>query len=761
MHRFRVGTIRARLLVGFVLVALLPAIAISTGSIIVGYCNGRQQALDRLESVAASKELQIADWILSLQSELVAVSSEKYAPERASIVLDLARNDKYYTFYSNAMRNRFLRFAEQSQQIQELSLLDLRGQVVLSTDVSMEGTNSSDQEFFQQGLEGPYTQLPFPSLKQDQALVIVAIPIIDQDGRTWGIIVGRADPETLEDILAEATGLGRSGKAYLVDRHHTLLRDSSTILGSAATDGGSYDLHTTGIDVAIASQANGSAVYYDYLGVPVVGAYRWLPDLQIALLAEQDLSEAFGAILAVMGVNGSIALVAVLFAVVASLVMTRGIARPLVSLAETATQIAAGDLDRVAQVSGQDEIGTLALAFNSMTAQLRDLINNLEQRVRQRTQSLQYRTRQLETSAQVSRGVTSILDIEDLLSRVADLIRDAFGYYRVHIYLVDRETNQLVLRANSGTPAPQHQRLDIGVQGLNGRVAQTNEAMLVNDVVLDAHYLPDQSLPDTRSELVVPLRIGDDVVGTLDVHSAEANALTSEDVLVVQSLGDQIAIAIENARLYRQAQQVATIEARQRLARELHDSVTQSLYSLTLLTEGGRRLARLGQLASPEDYFADLWEISRQSLKEMRLLVYELRPPTLEQEGLAGALQNRLDTVEGRAGVETRLLVEEDVRLSPSMEEDLYWIAQEALNNALKHAFATSLTMRLYCEKEHLVLLIQDDGQGFDPEGAASGGGIGLITMRERAESLGGTLAIHSEAGKGTTVTVTLEVPHD
>ena len=171
------------------------------------------------------------------------------------------------------MRSRFLRFVEQSQQIQELTLLDLRGQEVLSTDVTIEGTDSSGQAYFQQGLDGPCAQLPFPSSKQDQASVIVAIPIIDQDGRTWGVIAGRAGPETLNGILDEGTGLGRSGKAYLVDRDYALLPDSGSVPGSGATDGGGYNVHTPGMDAAIKGQENGSAVYDDYRGVPVVGAY--------------------------------------------------------------------------------------------------------------------------------------------------------------------------------------------------------------------------------------------------------------------------------------------------------------------------------------------------------------------------------------------------------------------------------------------------------------------------------------------------------
>jgi nitrate/nitrite-specific signal transduction histidine kinase len=723
------------------------------GSLVVGYLNGRRQALDRLESIAARKELALQTWIDSLHNELAAALAEEYSSERATIVLSLNLDTKFYDFYYKALRARFQRYVDQSLQLEELLLLDLDGRVVLATNTAREGMDFYDQTYFKQGLAGRYFQLPFSSetTAPGEAAAIVVTPVTDEQRQMLGVLVGLAQPDELIEILREGTGLGRTGRAYLIDLNHIVLNGDHSLAAK--------EVRTTAIDQALENRTNGSGIYTDGRGVSVAGVYRWLPNLQMALVTEQELSEAFGAIAVTLAVNGSIALAAVLLAAGVSWLIMRSISSPLVSLAETATHIAAGDLERVARVERDDEVGALARAFNSMTAQLRDLISDLEQRVRARTQALRQRAVQLETSAQVSRQITSILDIDDLLARVVELIRAAFRYYHVHIYLVDAEANQLALRASSADVNPQRQRLAIGAGSLNGEAAQRNEALLVNDVLHDSRYLADDSLPDTRSELVVPLRVGDRLVGTLDVQSVEADAFTSEDVLVIQSLGDQIAIAIDNARLYRQARQVATLEERQRLARELHDSVTQSLYSLTLLAEGGRRLAHTGQLKNAETRFADLWEIARQSLKEMRLLVYELRPPVLEKEGLVGALQRRLDAVEGRAGVEARLLVDRDVALPTAVEEALYRIALEALNNALKHAAATALAVRIRCDGRQIELEVEDNGRGFDPQIVARGGGLGLTTMRERAEALGGVLSIRSAPEAGTSVKVTAEAP--
>jgi signal transduction histidine kinase len=234
---------------------------------------------------------------------------------------------------------------------------------------------------------------------------------------------------------------------------------------------------------------------------------------------------------------------------------------------------------------------------------------------------------------------------------------------------------------------------------------------------------------------------------------------TQEDMEAIQSLGDQIVVAIENAHLYDQSRELAVLEERTRLARDLHDSVTQSLYSLVLLTEGWRRLLSAGSGTQIEDHLGRIGEIAQQALREMRLLIHELRPPMLEQEGLVGAVRKRLDAVEKRVGIEARVVMDDLVELPASLEEGLYWITLEALNNALKHAAAKKEMVRICVEDGILVLEIADDGQGFDLEAAGHRGGMGLTSMAERARQMGGTLAIEPAPGQGTTVTVRVPLP--
>lgn len=204
-----------------------------------------------------------------------------------------------------------------------------------------------------------------------------------------------------------------------------------------------------------------------------------------------------------------------------------------------------------------------------------------------------------------------------------------------------------------------------------------------------------------------------------------------------------------------QSQAEAAIEERQRLARDLHDTVAQTLYSLTLLSEAVRRMAKAGDLEQVQAYAGRLGETAQQSLREMRLLVYEMRSPVLDQEGLAKAIQNRLDAVEKRSGIDVKFQTNLAGKLPALLEEGLFYIISEALNNSLKHAMASSLKVIICVDEEKEVALeVSDNGLGFDVNALQDEGGMGLHSMRERAEKLGGQIKITSAVGEGTSILV-------
>ncbi len=251
-----------------------------------------------------------------------------------------------------------------------------------------------------------------------------------------------------------------------------------------------------------------------------------------------------------------------------------------------------------------------------------------------------------------------------------------------------------------------------------------------------------------------PLVFRGQSIGVLALAHPEANYYNASRVELAMAFANQAAVAIENARLYEQAHQVAALEERQKLARELHDSVSQALYGIAL----GARTARTlldrdpAQAAQPLDYILYL---SEAGLAEMRALIFELRPESLQTEGLVAALGKLVNALGARHQLKVTLEAQDEPAVLLDVKESLYRIAQEALNNIVKHARATQVKVSLKVESGELRLGISDDGTGFDT-GAEFPGHLGMITMRERAEKVGGTFAIESAPNAGTHIQVTI-----
>ena len=220
---------------------------------------------------------------------------------------------------------------------------------------------------------------------------------------------------------------------------------------------------------------------------------------------------------------------------------------------------------------------------------------------------------------------------------------------------------------------------------------------------------------------------------------------------LVLSLG--LADRINVYRNEKEAAHLAAIAQRTHIAQDLHDSVTQSLYSANLFAEAGQEIAETGDVQGAGHYFRRIGAVTQQSLKEMRLFLYELRPPDVVEDGLVDALQKRLDTVEKRGGMEARLIVDGEVDYPDEISDQFFRITQEALNNVVKHAEANEVTVYLQAN-DIMGVKVVDDGRGFDLGTVENSNGLGLKTMQERAARIGGDFTIHTAPGRGTTVRV-------
>jgi PAS domain S-box-containing protein len=361
-------------------------------------------------------------------------------------------------------------------------------------------------------------------------------------------------------------------------------------------------------------------------------------------------------------------------------------------------------------------------------------------------------------SESLQRVTTALLQhlttLEDVLAIVCAEAIELTGATGSAVLLLEDEM-WFRVTSSSGVPMPVVERLPVG-DSFAGLVIEQGKPLLLNDPKSEMQaYYRDHNL---RTLLAVPLIVDDTIIGALDVVN-KPEVFTNEDIQLIQLFADQAAIAIEHAQLHQQAERLAVIEERQRLARELHDSVTQALYSVTLYADATRMAISAGKNEAANEHLRELQKMAREAMMDMRLLIFELHPPVLEKEGLVIAVQNRLETVEARSGLRTTLNVEgEETRLPLSIEEELYRVVQEALNNAVKHAKAETISVDFLYENDRFCLEVRDDGRGFDRTAAKQSGGLGLRGIEERAAHIGGCLIIESAAEKGTTLKIEINL---
>jgi signal transduction histidine kinase len=251
----------------------------------------------------------------------------------------------------------------------------------------------------------------------------------------------------------------------------------------------------------------------------------------------------------------------------------------------------------------------------------------------------------------------------------------------------------------------------------------------------------------------VPLVVKGAIYGNLILYYTAPRKFSPEEIELAMTVGDQAALAIENARLRTQVERAAVAAERNRIARDLHDSVTQTLFSATLITEVLPKVMRNNPVES-ERLLGELRQLTRGALAEMRTLLLELRPAALGDVEIDELLRQLTEGVIGRARMPITLAIECDCSLPPDVKTAYYHVAQEALNNVAKHARATQAQVFLQGDPHQVTLSISDDGRGFVLDEVTSEH-LGLGIMRERAEDIDATLAIKSQVGVGTEVTIT------
>ncbi|MFC1845871.1 histidine kinase [Chloroflexota bacterium] len=444
--------------------------------------------------------------------------------------------------------------------------------------------------------------------------------------------------------------------------------------------------------------------------------------------------------------------------------MARTITEPVTALTKGAEVIGRGDLDHQIKITTGDEMEQLATQFNAMTAALKESYSNLEQKVKDRTKQERQRAEQLRTINEISRKISSIINLDELLPYVTNLLRETFNYHNVNIFLFESQSGKLILKeiCLSGYKGviPLDVPLEMGDEGIVAWVSQTGEPLLANDVSQDPRYRFIEELSTTKSELAVAVRIGENILGVLDIESKEIDAFSEADLFTAQTLADQLAVAIDNARLYQATGQMAVMEERNRMAREIHDTLAQGFTGIILQLEAAEQALSDGS-SEVYQHLNKAKSLGRGSLNEARRSVWDLRPKALEQLSLVEAMRQEVGRLAQTDNIKARFDVSHEVRELPlEVETAMLRICQESLANIRKHANATEVKVELAFNDSGVVLNIRDNGRGFQTKvkknEKVKNAGFGLVSMQERARNLGGTFEVQTEKRKGTLIKIVI-----
>lgn len=403
----------------------------------------------------------------------------------------------------------------------------------------------------------------------------------------------------------------------------------------------------------------------------------------------------------------------------------------------------------------------LALAVQQRTQEIARVNAQLEHRVAERT-------RELAALYDVTAVSSASLELDTVLERSLDRVLEVMGCEVGAIHLLDAAAGVLCLTARRGVPPGLVREVEILApgSGLAGWVLQHGAPLATSDMAGDPRSLPGVGaahVPGFYAYIGAPMRAKGRVLGVLSVVGETGRHFTAEEVALLASIADQVGGAVENARLYEQAEALAVAEERQRLAREIHDTLAQGLTGITIQLEAIESGLEQGQKEVALKRLCRARDLANYSLAEARRSVWALRSKALEEKRFAAALRDSVHALTAETGLEVAVETQNDLpQLPVELQTDLLRVAQEAVMNVVKHARARRLAIQLDFEAGTLELRIRDDGRGFRPAGAhagaQTGGGFGLTAMRERMARHGGALRIESHPPHGSLIVASVEL---
>lgn len=551
---FRYRSVQGRLVTALTLIMAVPVLFTTGIAAITASTNSQSQFRDSLQAVASLKLDQIDATLQTVQREMSPLQDGSGRAASLVGVLDPASQTPA-NYSLNVAQARTLLHSLTAQypasQYEEILVLDKLGRVMLSTHAPDETADFNRQSFFREGSKRFYAELVrFPSgLNTDRRYKLVAAePLYGNDQQdVRGVVLAVINGDLVLQAMGPSAAL-TGARTYLVDQNRDLVsNDTANPVAIIAWP----IVHSI-----ISEESQGSQTYNNYQGQSTFGYVVWDPTVNAAIVSEISNSAVYNKALASVLISGLVGLFAIVIAGIAALSTAGAISEPISALARAAKTLSTGDLSVRAPTDQRDEVGNLAESFNAMAGQLQGIIGNLEQRIEERTQALAQQSLRLRTAAEVARDAASAANLDELLDQAARLIMERFGFYHSGIFLVDEKGEYAVLRASpsqAGRKMLENQhRLRVGEQGIVGRVAATGEPRIALDTGVDPVYFSNPLLPNTHSEMALPLKTVEGTIGVIDIQSDQPEAFTQDDIAIVQVMADQLATAIQRTNLLQQ-----------------------------------------------------------------------------------------------------------------------------------------------------------------------------------------------------------------